>query len=118
MKQVHLEIKNNKKSFLIALVIYFVIISFYMFKNHNDFTGSILTSMLHLFFFILFTSLFNIKSNILTFLTWIALIPWIIVVLFRRLNQNFEETLITLLIILLVFSINEFIIKKNEIPKE
>lgn len=113
MKKAFLEIKNNKKSFLIALAIYCVIISFYMFKNHNDFIASILTSTLHLFFFILFTSLFNIKSKFLTFLTWIPLLPWILVILFRQLNHGLVSTLITLTIIIITFSINYYLKKKQ-----
>lgn len=113
MNQILLEIKNNKKSFIIALIIYCVIISFYIFKNQNDFTASILTSTLHLFFFILFTSLFNIKSKAITFLSWIALIPWILVVLFRRVNNELFSTLITLAIIIIIFSINYYLKKKQ-----
>ncbi len=113
MKQVLLEIKNNKKSFIIALVIYCVIISFYMFKSHNDFTGSILTSTLHLFFFNLFTSLFNIKSKTLTFLTRISVIQWIFVFLFRGINHNTISTLITLIIMITLFSINYYLKKKQ-----
>jgi len=113
MKKAFFEIKNNKKSFLIAIAIYCVIISFYMFKNQNDFTASILTSTLHLFFFILFASLFNIKSILLTFLSWIAIIPWILVVLFRRANRDLISTLITLEIIIIIFSINYYLKKKQ-----
>ncbi|MEC4003780.1 hypothetical protein OX283_003860 [Flavobacterium sp. SUN052] len=113
MNQVLLEIKDNKKTFIMALVIYCLIVSFYMFKNQNDFTASILTSTLHLFFFILFASLFNIKSILLTFLSWIALIPWILVVLFRRANRDLISTLITLAIIIIIFSINYYLKKKQ-----
>jgi hypothetical protein len=113
MNKVLLEIKNNKKSFLIALAIYSIIVSFYMFKNQNDFTASILTSTLHLFFFILFASLFNIKSILLTFLSWIALVPWIFVVLFRRVSHDLVSTLITLTIIIIIFSINYYLKKKQ-----
>jgi hypothetical protein len=113
MKQVLLEIKNNKKSFIIALAIYCVIISFYMFKNQNNFTASILTSTLHLFFFILFASLFNIKSILLTFLSWIALLPWIFVILFRHMTHDLVSTLITLTLIIIIFSINYYLKKKQ-----
>lgn len=106
------EIKENIFLIIITIIIYCAIIAGYMFFKHNDIVSSILTSTLHLFFLSLFVSLFNIKSNLLKYILWLTVIPFLIVILFLNINDGSYTTLFILVLIFLINLVKYFLRKQ------
>jgi chromate transport protein ChrA len=102
MNKILTKIKEDIYLILISTIIYVGILAVYMFFEHNDIISNILTSTLHLCFLLLFASLFNIKSNLLKYLLWIALIPFLIVILFLNIKNGTHNILLIFISIVLI----------------
>lgn len=96
------KVNNNiKYQIIISVILYCSILLGYYLIIDKDIIGCVLLSTLHLFFITLFASLFNIKSEILKFISNISYISTIFVILFLNIKSNVYLT--SLILVLIIF---------------